>query len=819
MGEVYLAQDTALGRKVALKLLPAHFTGDAARLRRFEQEARAASALNHPNIVTIYEIGHADSVSFIAAEFVEGEPLSELLARGPLGLLEAVGVASQVAGALAAAHAKGIVHRDIKPENIMVLKESYSPHGGRHVKVLDFGVAKLLEQPADSEATTRMLVKTDRGVIVGTTPYMSPEQARGLEVDGRTDIWSLGVVLYEMIEGRPPFEGETTSDVIAAILKTEPLPLTRYGPDVPAELERIVTKALRKDKEERYQAAKDLGLDLESLKQRLEFEAELERAGTQEGRDTEAGRAAAGGAATVGTARPAAARTGAAGDIHTTSRAEYFVGEIKRHKRATLLILAAIVAAITTVAYFAYSRYFATSGRAGIRSIAVLPFANESGNPDAEYLSDGVSESLINSLSQLPGVKVIARSSSFRYKGKDADPQEVANALGVEAILTGRVVQRGDNILISVEMVDARDRTQMWGEQYNRKASDLLAVQSEISREIAEAMRLRLTAGERQQLAKRETVNPQAYELLLKGRFYWSKGGTENNNKAVEYFQQAIAVDPNYALAYAELSYGYDILVSVSELDPKEFRPKAEAAAYRALELDDSLPEAHLALASNKLSAWDWAVAEREYKRAIELNPNLARAHSAYSLYLSIWGRHDEAIAEAKRARELDPISLPANALLGYAYGFARRTDLAIEAYKKGLELNQNSPILHVHLGYAYAAKGQYPEAIAAFQEGIKLGDTSPDTQIYLGAAYAHAGEREKARAILKRLETGKEYVSPGALADLYAALGEREQALAALERAYAAHDAQLLFLRVDPHLDPLRPDPRFQDLMRRVGL
>ena len=478
--------------------------------------------------------------------------------------------------------------------------------------------------------------------------------------------------------------------------------------------------------------------------------------------------------------------------------------------------LVVIVSAAVIGYRFSTSR---PSNSALVRSIAVLPFTNESGNPEVEYLSDGVTESLINHMSQLPGVKVIARSSSFKYKGKEFDPKEVARSLGVEAIMTGRVLQRGDNLLVSAELVDARDGTQVWGEQYNRKASDLLLLQADISREIAETLRLRLTASERQQLAKRETVNPQAYELLLKGRFSRSKGGTENRKKAIEYFNQAIAVDPAYAVAYADLSGSYASLVTASVLDPKEFMPRVEAAAHRALDLDESLAEAHLALARIKLIAWEWAAAEREFKRAIELNPNLAGAREMYSLYLSLMGRHDEAIAEVKRARELDPLSPGINVAAINRLSLARQYDQAIDAVKKAFELDQNFPGSHVQLGYIYAAKGQYAEAIAAIQEGIKLGDTSPDTQIYLGAAYAKAGEREQARAILNRLEAGREYVSPGALADLYVALGEREQAFASLERAYAAHDSQLQFLRVDPNLDPLRSDPRFEDLLRRVRL
>ncbi len=457
-----------------------------------------------------------------------------------------------------------------------------------------------------------------------------------------------------------------------------------------------------------------------------------------------------------------------------------------------------------------------------INSIAVLPFklvAPETGEAEMEYLSDGISESLINRLSQLPGMKVIARSSSFKYKGKDADPQEVAQALGVEMILTGNVWRRNEQLQISVELIKASDKTQIWGEQYDRRMADLLPIQAEISREIAEKLRLKLTNAEQQQLARRETVNPQAYELLLKRRFcVYNKSSTENRKKAMEYYQQAIALDPAYSLAYAELSFSYCFLLGVGVLDPKEFTPKAEAAALYSLQLDDSLAEAHLALAVVKVTTWVWAAAEREYNRAIELNPNLAIAHQHYGFYLSLMGRHDEAIAEAKRARDLDPLSLGVNWSVGYRYSMARRNDEAIEVARKLIEMDQNYADAFVLLGYAYDAKGQYGEAIAAYQTAIKLGNNSPDIQTSLGAAYANAGEREKARSILKRIEAEK-YLSPCALASFYLALDEREQAFAALERAYTQHDSQLPFLGIASDLDPLRSDPRFAALLRRIGL
>jgi TolB-like protein/Tfp pilus assembly protein PilF len=552
--------------------------------------------------------------------------------------------------------------------------------------------------------------------------------------------------------------------------------------DVPPELERIVTKALQKDREERYQDVKDLGLDLKGLKRRLDFDTE------------------------VGRGRPST-------PVTTASAAP------RRNRRpASFVMLVAGAAATLAVVYAAYSGYRGGPGKENIDSIAVLPFTNESGDPDNEYLSEGISETLINNLSQLSGMKVIARSSSFRYKGKEVDPRAAAKALGVEAIVTGRLGQRGEDLLISAELMDVRDATQMWGDQYRRKAADLLAVQVDISRDIAEKLRRRLSTVERDRLTRRETTSQEAYDLMLKSRFYWERGGSQNRKKAIEYAQQAVAMDPSYADAYVGLSSGYRTLVVDSVLDPKEFLPKAEAAARRALELDDNLAQGHYALANFKRDTWDWAAAEREYQRAIALNPNLAAAHGSYAFFLSNMGRHDHAIAESKRNKELNPVAVASNTSVGHALLFARRYDDAIETLKKSVEMDRSRDLAHVYLGYAYAGKGMYREAIAAYQEAIRLGDDSPSTQIFLGAAYARAGERERAQVILEGLETSKAYVSPGELAVLYAALGRHEQAFSSLKKAFAAHDVQLQFLGVDPAFDSLRGDRRFADLLRQVG-
>jgi TolB-like protein/Tfp pilus assembly protein PilF len=614
-----------------------------------------------------------------------------------------------------------------------------------------------------------------------------------------------------MVSGRPAFEGETTGDIIAGVLEREPVPLARFAPKLPENVEWIVSKVLRKDKEERYQTSKELLTDLRSVKQRLEFETELERS-TPPNKASGAIMATLSNAQTL---RYSAASTSEVGGSRWTSSAEYIIGGIKQHKLGTGLALTVLLAAVVGLSYFFY---FAPSTKAAISSVAVLPFENGSGDASLDYLSDGLSESLIDKFSQLPQLKVIARSSSFKYRDPNIDVQDVANKLGVQAIVMGRVVRTGDNLNVRVEMIDASENRQLWSEQYNRKASDLLSIQQEIAHTASEKLRLRLSGAQEQQLEKRATVNPQAYELVLKGNFFFNKQDGEDYKKAIEYYQQAIAVYPNYALAYAQLSFSYYFLANYSTVDPKEIEQKAEEAARKALELDENLPNAHFLLANLHVVRWEWKAAEAKYKRAIELNPNLGEAHSQYSSYLSPMGRHDEAISEAKRAREFDPLNILANINVGYTLYLARRYDEAIEVLQKTLEFNPNSDFIYVTLGYAYAGKGMHREAIAAYENAVRLSGENSSLQIYLGASLAHAGERGKAQEILNKLKTSKDYVSPGELAILHVALGDKEAALASLEKAYAAHDSQLMYLKVEPEFDPLRSDPRFQDLMRRMN-
>jgi eukaryotic-like serine/threonine-protein kinase len=818
MGEVYLAEDTLLERSVALKVLPADVASDQQRMQRFTQEAKTASALNHPNIITIHEIGQVDPTHFIATEFIKGVTLRQRMAEERMSLNEVLDVAMQTASALAAAHEAGVVHRDIKPENIMLRTDGF-------VKVLDLGLAKLTEKEkipiADSEALTRAMPNTAPGMVMGTVFYMSPEQVRGKEVDARTDIWSLGVVLYEMVAACLPFAGETVSDCLAEILKTEPPALNRYAPDVPAELERIVTKALNKDKEERYQVIKDLGLDLKSLKRRLEFEAELDRTVTPE-RNDEAREAATSARSIAGTskiaARPTGQTGGAASDIHTTSSAEYIISEIKRHKRGAALLLAMLLVAIAGLGYFFY---FAKSGRAAIDSIAVLPFTNASNDPNTEYLSDGLSESLINSLSQLPNLRVMSYSSVSRYKGRGADAYTVGHELGVQAVLMGRVVQRGDSLSIRAELVSARDNSHIWGGQYDRELAAILTVQEEIAKGVAERLQPTLTDEEQRRLTKRHTESTEAYQLYLKGRYYFNRQTAEDFTKGLGYFQQAIHFDPNYALAYAgtaDCYYGLSFL----SLSSKEAMPMAREAAQKALEIDDTLAEAHTSLALVRWTFdWNWPGAEREFKRAIEINPDYGFAHQQYGMYLALIGQFDRAMIELKQAQKLDPLSPWISADLGLVFYVARRYDEAIQQFQETLEIDQNFAQAHLNLGFAYEQKGMYEGAIVEMRKAVSLSGDRTKFVGYLGYAYAVAGKRTEAQKMIDewKAASSQGYASPYHLARIYTGLGEKDQAFNWLEKAAQERYSSMVWLRVDPLWDPLRSDPRFADLLRRVGL
>jgi serine/threonine-protein kinase len=800
MGEVYLAFDTELDRTVAIKILPESLASDQNRLQRFIQEAKAASALNHPNILTIHEIGGTGNTRFIATEFIDGETLRRHM-NSPLKLTELLEIAIQSASALAAAHTAGIIHRDIKPENIMVRRDGY-------IKVLDFGLAKLTEPEGsntDGEAPTRAMVNTGAGTVMGTANYMSPEQAKGVHIDIRSDIWSLGVVLYEMVSSRVPFPGETPTETISLILQREAAPLTRFAPNVPTELERIVTKALTKDREDRYQTMKDFLIDLRALKRKIEVDAEIDRTVSPELRSalsTSSGQ---------GVATAHGSQTGA-------SSAEYIVSGIRKHKILVAAVAVLLLVGVAVAGFYLRGR--PTSG--AIKSIAVMPFVNEGGNADLEYLSDGMTDTLISSLSQVPNLNVKARSSVFRYKGKETGPQTIGKDLNVQAILNGRVAQHGDQLTLTLELVDTQTENVIWSDQYTRTQADLVTLQTEIARDVSTKLKTKLTGVEEQKIAKASTTNTEAYQLYLKGLFYWNKRTPESLKSSLDYYNQAIEKDPNYAQAYAGMALTYVLLPQYSAGSPIESTTKAKAAATKALALDDSLPEAHTALAY-VLFAFDRNMPEsdREFRRAIDLNPNYATAHQWFGGgTLSATARFDEAIAEGKRAEDLDPFSLIVINERGNVYFYARRYDEAIGQFRKAIDLDQNWYLAHMALCQAYIAKGQHQEAIAECQKALTL-NNDPSPLAYLTNAYASLGKKDEAMKALAQMHQAakKRYVSAYSFATAYAGLGDKDQAFQWLERSNADRAWEILYLKVDPLLDNLRSDPRFPDLVKRVGL
>jgi TolB-like protein/Tfp pilus assembly protein PilF len=675
------------------------------------------------------------------------------------------------------------------------------------VKILDFGIAKLAGEQSelnlDSEAATAVQASTTPGMIIGTAAYMSPEQARGKQIDARSDVFSFGVVLYEMLSGKQPFEGENALDVIGSILHKEPAPLSQTAPQLPRELQHIVEKCLRKDRDERYQTAKDLLIDLIDIKQALEFQNKLERT-TPPNRE-EAKTQILG--ATI-TDKP-----------HTTSSAEYVVSEIRNHKRGFAIGLASLLLAAIGFGYWFFANR--SSNTKQIESIAVLPFVNESGNQDVEYLSDGMTETLISSLSQLPNLNVKARSSVFRYKGKDTNAQMIGKELNVQAILNGRVVQRGGNLILYLELVDANTGNQIWGGQYDRKQADLVSLQAEIARDVAQKLKTKLSGADEQRLAKNYTVNPEAYQLYLRGRYHFLKITRPETQKAVSYFQQAIEIDPNYALAYAGLADAYRGLAVAGEMSPAEFLPKAKAAAQKAIEIDNTLADAYAVLAFITFwHDWNWNEAENQFKRALELDPNNADAHSFYANLLSHMGRHAEALAEAKRARELDPLNLRINALEAQFLLHAGRTDEALARLQKTLELDPNFWLARLFIISTYIEKGMYGEAVAASRSARDVYDSTRAVS-FLGYALAKSGKPREARAELEGLLklSAKRWVSPYNVALIYNGLDERDQTLAWLERGIQQRDPRMTFLKAEPKWNNLRDDPRFQDLMQRVGL
>ena len=783
MGEVYLALDTKLDRKVAIKVLRSDSLEDERLKKRLLREAQAAAKLDHPNICAIYDVNEADSVTFIVMQYLEGESLAEKMVRKPLELSAALALAEQAAEGLAEAHAHGVVHRDIKPQNLMI-----TPRG--QLKILDFGLAKQTRSSdsVDFEAPTDTLLSTP-GRVVGTMPYMSPEQVQGEPLEPCSDIFSLGVTFYEVLAGKHPFKDKSAAITMSRIMLSDPIPTERFRAQVSPELQAVLSKMLSKDKAARYQSAEDLLTDLRQLPAKLP-------------------------------ANDSQAEVTLTKDTPKETLANRILRKARSHKWAILASALALILLAVGV-----SRLLLTEH---LDSLAILPFSYVSSdpqlmaNPDREYLSDGFTESIINNLSQLADLKVIARSSVFSYKGKGLDAQTIGRQLNVRAVLVGHIEQVGNELTISVELMDVKANRSIWGGTYQRKIADIQSVQKEIASTVSEKLLLKLTGADQTQLAKTYTQNGEAYEAYLKGRFHWNKRTDEGFKLATKFFQEATDKDPNYALAYAGLADCYTLRSDYGFLPSKEGYALARGFVTLALKNDDSLAEAHTSLASIKaVTDWDWQGAENEYRRAIELNPKYATAHHWYAAQLLLQGRLDQALQEIKTAQQLDPLSLGINKDFSVILLYARDYEKALEQCRKTLEIEPHFAAMSTYIAQIYELQQKYPEATAELEKAHAADPEDSEVTYGLGQAYALMGKKDEALKISNELsQPAKQNVFlPKEAAYLYALLGEKEQAIATLQKAAENHYLPVAEVKMDPRLDELRKDPRVVELLQKIKL
>jgi serine/threonine protein kinase/tetratricopeptide (TPR) repeat protein len=766
MGRVYRVEDTKLKQEVALKLVKPEIAKNKETIDRFRNELKTARMIAHKNVCRMFDLGEAEGAHFITMEYVRGEDLKSMIQRsGQLGIGTAISVAEQVCEGLSEAHRLGVVHRDLKPSNIMIDREG-------NVRIMDFGIARSLESGGITEF----------GVMIGTPKYMSPEQVEGKEVDHRSDIYSLGIILYEMVTGKVPFEGETPFTIGVKHKSETPRDPKELNRQIPDDLSRLILQCLAKEKERRYQTAEELRRDLQRIGKGIPTERIIP-------------------------------------ELKSITSKEITVKfTVKKFFIPAASIVALVV--IGVILWQVVFRKVLSPSFPSQNSVAVLPFIDLSPLKDHEWLSDGISEAMITALSRLKGLRVPARTSSFFFKGKDPDIQEIGQKLRVENVLEGSVQVAGDVLRVNAQLISVRDGFHLWSDKFDLKLEDVLSIQDEIAREVVKALKVRLLGEEEIQLTKKYTKNLEAYNLYLQGRYFWNKRGREGLYKSIEYFEKALEKDPNYALAYAGLADSYMVLGNNAFVSPVEAYPKARELALKALEMDPRLAEAHATLALIEIDYdWDWAGADEEFKLALQIDPGYGFAHAGYAFLLSCLGRHEEAIKEIKTARDLDPLSPRIVANVGFVIYNSRKYDQALKELKKAIELYPEHAQNYIYAARIYAALGRYEEAHASLQKYKEI--TGAESQTYLAYVYAKWGKREEAEELLqKTVERSKRsYISLTYIAPIYGFLGDIDQALSLLEKAYLERDNRLCYLKIDPRYDPLRSDARFKALLKKMNL